>query len=98
DTTISGNTEDDITGGVQVNGTSNGATLTMAGTTSVTGNTGTTVGGVGVALMGGAVTVTGSNSTRVNGNTGTYQCGKCTDSSDCGTPNKWSQVDCTTFA
>ncbi len=75
DTTISGNsTTNDYAGGIYVWTDSYDSAVTLTGSTSVTGNTGTNVGGIGIYATNGAITVTGASTANVHDNTGVYQC------------------------
>ncbi|MFM9106121.1 MAG: right-handed parallel beta-helix repeat-containing protein [Chloroflexota bacterium] len=75
DCTITSNTSDSY-GGISVGSGPYGSTLTLAGSTLITGNTNASgAGGIRVDTQGpGPNTVTGSSTTNVYGNTSPYQC------------------------
>lgn len=85
DVEISGNTDTEWGGGIYVYAETESSSLTLAGTTTVTGNTADVAAGVGAEITSpNTVTITGT-STRVSGNINTdptqnWQCATKTDS------------------
>ncbi|MFM9107860.1 MAG: hypothetical protein ACKOWF_14300 [Chloroflexota bacterium] len=87
DTTISGNSSLEYGGGLKINDAeSSDVVVTIAGTTTITGNNSPEGSGIGVSLSGNTATISGASG-RVSGNTGGDQCARNTTN-----PANWSAV------